>query len=236
MQKIYFVICKSGVDFMFFKKIFLFKFNIYIKSVVTGFLIFILILFVNFCSHCNKIRNKTLRLHVIANSDSVEDQNLKLKIRDLIITNFKLKKFESLEETKKFAIQNLPEIKKIAQDEIFKNGFNYPVYVKICKDSFNTRTYENISLPAGEYDALKIIIGDGKGKNWWCVMFPPMCIPAAEDCNINKNIYNNNFSQDEKNILENKKNYKIKFKIVEIYESCHNSLSKFAKNLRNKFK
>ena len=162
MQKIYFVICKSGVDFMFFKKIFLFKFNIYIKSVVTGFLIFILILFVNFCSQCAKIRNKTFRLHVIANSDSLEDQNLKLKIRDLIITNFKLKKFESLEETKKFAIQNLPEIKKIAQDEIFKNGFNYPVYVKICKDSFNTRTYENISLPAGEYDALKIIIGDGK--------------------------------------------------------------------------
>ena len=67
-------------------------------------------------------------------------------------------------------------------------------------------------------------------------MFPPMCIPAAEDCNINKNIYDNNFSQDEKNILENKKNYKIKFKIVEIYESCHNSFSKFAKNLRNKFK
>ena len=219
---------------MLFKRYF--SFNVYEKSIITGFLVAILLSFVNFSSKCNKISNKVLRLHVIANSNSIEDQNLKLKIRDSIIKNFELKKFKSLEETRKFAIQNIPEIKKIAQNEILKDGFDYPVDVKICKDDFNTRNYENISLPAGSYEALKITIGEGKGKNWWCVMFPPMCIPAAEACNVNRPVYDKNFSQNEKNILENKQRYKIKFKTVEIYESCHKSFLKFARNLKNKFK
>ena len=219
---------------MLFKRYF--SFNVYEKSIITGFLVAILLSFVNFSSKCNKISNKVLRLHVIANSNSIEDQNLKLKIRDSIIKNFELKKFKSLEETRKFAIQNIPEIKKIAQNEILKDGFDYPVDVKICKDDFNTRNYENISLPAGSYEALKITIGEGKGKNWWCVMFPPMCIPAAEACNVNRPVYDKNFSPNEKNILENKQHYKIKFKAVEVYESCHKSFLKFARNLKNKFK
>ena len=213
-----------------------FYLNIYEKSIITGFLIAILLSFVNFSSNCNKIRTKVLRLHVIANSDSGEDQNLKLKIRDSIIKSFALKKFKSLDETRKFAMQNISEIQKIAQSEVLKNGLNYPVDVKICKDDFNTRNYENISLPAGNYEALKLTIGEGKGRNWWCVMFPPMCVPAAEACNVNKPVYDKNFSQNEKNILENKQRYKIKFKAVEVYESCHKSFLKFARNLKNKFK
>ncbi len=233
MQKIYFEYIK-GVDFMFLKK--RFEFNFYEKSIITGFLIAILLSFINFSSHCNKISEKVLRLHVIANSDSSDDQTLKLKVRDSIIKNFEFKKFKSLEETRKFAVQNISEIKKIAQNEILKNGFDYPVDAKVCKDDFNTRTYENISLPAGNYETIKITIGEGKGKNWWCVMFPPMCIPAAEACAVNRSVYDKNFSQNEKNILENKQRYKIKFKVVEIYESCHKSLRNFTKNLKNKFK
>ena len=205
------------------------KFNVYEKSLMLGFLISVLCSIVNFSAKCNVISDKVLRLHVIANSDSAEDQNLKLKVRDSIIKFFENQNFKSREETKKFASDNLDKIRIISQNEILKNGFKYNVEAKVCKASFNTRVYDEIALPAGEYDSLKIIIGDGKGKNWWCVIFPPMCIPAAEKCNVDRKSYNENFSKEDKNVIENKDSYKIKFKVVELFESAREACSKFTR-------
>ena len=196
-------------------------FNIYEKSLLLGLIFSVLFNIVNFSAKCSKISEKVLRLHIIANSDSDEDQNLKLRVRDNILKYFSRNNFTSLEETKIFASEHINDLVSLSQDEVFNSGFDYNVSGSICKSSFNTRTYDNFTLPAGVYDSLKIIIGDGKGKNWWCVIFPPMCVPAAEDCLTDDDSYDDNFEDDEKNIIENEPKYKIRFKIIEIIEKLH---------------
>lgn len=196
-------------------------FNIYEKSLFLGLIFSVLFNIVNFSAKCNKISEKVLRLHIIANSDSDEDQNLKLRVRDNILKYFSQNNFTSLDETKIFASEHINDLVSLSQNEVLNSGFDYNVSGSICKGSFNTRVYNNFTLPAGVYDSLKIIIGDGKGKNWWCVIFPPMCIPAAEDCSANDDSYDDNFSDDEKNIVENEPKYKVRFKIIEIIEKLH---------------
>ena len=196
-------------------------FNIYEKSLLLGLIFSVLFNIVNFSAKCHKISEKVLRLHIIANSDSDEDQNLKLRVRDNILKYFSRNNFASLEETKIFASEHINDLVSLSQDEVFNSGFDYNVSGSLCKSSFNTRIYDNFTLPAGVYDSLKIIIGDGKGKNWWCVIFPPMCVPTAEDYSTNDDSYNDNFEDDEKNIIENEPRYKVKFKIIEIIEKLH---------------
>ena len=194
------------------------KFNTLEKSLIMGLIFSILFSIVNFQSKCDRISKKVFRLHIIANSDSVEDQELKLKIRDRIIKKFDTENLNSLEHTKNFAVMNSNLLRNIALEEIIQNGFNYDVKVNVCKSDFNTRKYSNITLPAGDYDSLKIIIGDGKGKNWWCVLFPPMCLGAVEERVEDLDIFSNN----EKKIIENNDEYEIKFKIIEVLQSVHN--------------
>lgn len=123
------------------------------------------------------ISDKLLRFHVIANSDSPEDQSLKLKVRDKVLNEIgpKIENSKSKQETVSIIRDNIDTIKRIAADEIKKNGKNYSVSVLLGKSSFPAKSYSDITLPAGVYDALKITIGQGEGKNWWCVMFPPLC-------------------------------------------------------------
>lgn len=123
------------------------------------------------------LSKKLLRFHVVANSDSAEDQALKLKIRDRVLDEIgpKLEDSKSKQEAESIIKENIPAIKKIAQDEISANGKNYGVSVLLGSCSFPAKSYSNIVLPAGVYDALKITLGQGSGKNWWCVMFPPLC-------------------------------------------------------------
>ena len=198
------------------------KFNTYEKSIILGLIFSVLFSIVNFSAKCNIISEKVLRLHVIANSNSNEDQYLKLKVRDKIIDYFSKEKFQNLEEAKNFAIHNKENIQNLCQNEI---GFKYKVIVNVCKYDFNTRVYDKIALPAGVYDSIRIIIGNGEGKNWWCVLFPQMCIPAAEECKIDNNSYDEIFSEDDKDIVENETQYKVKFKIMEIFESIHEKIS-----------
>ena len=99
-----------------------------------------------------------------------------------------------------------------------KNGYNYPVDVELKNTHFNTRVYDEVTLPAGNYDALRVIIGDGNGKNWWCVMFPPMCLPAAEEkCELSEVL-----DESELKIVSNKSRYEVKFKVVELFEELKN--------------
>jgi stage II sporulation protein R len=123
------------------------------------------------------ISQKLIRFHVIANSDSAEDQNLKLNVRDKVLKEIgpKLEKSGSKEESEKIIESNLGSIKHIAETVVKDSGKKYGVSVSLGKSMFPVKSYNDITLPAGEYDALKITLGSGEGKNWWCVMFPPLC-------------------------------------------------------------
>lgn len=189
--------------------------NTKVKALICGFIISVLLSFVNFAGKCEKISEKVFRLHIIANSNSMEDQKLKLKVRDRILNDFgkELMYIEDLETSKKIVESNLERIKLIAKDEIEKNGYNYDVSAYVTDMYFDTRKYGKISLPAGYYNAVRITIGNANGKNWWCVMFPPMCVPAAKGEHELENVLEN----EEKNIVFNETQYEAKFKILELF-------------------
>lgn len=170
-----------------------------------------------FSNQCDSIREKMLRMHVIANSDSEEDQNLKLKVRDAVLLKGK-EIFDgsvTANEAEEKIKPHIDELEKTALSVIKDAGYDYDVNIIVQDDFFKTRTYDNsVTLPAGYYTAVKVVIGEGKGRNWWCVMFPPMCLPAANaECKIDDVL-----NSEESNIVNNGKKYKIKFKIVEICE------------------
>jgi len=193
------------------------------KSLITSLILSIILILSNFSSNCQGINKKILRLHVIANSDSKEDQELKLKVRDKILeySRDKFSSGQSKEEIQEFIFYNLNEIKNIAQKEVYNLNYNYQVNAEIKNMHFNTREYKNFTLPAGSYDALRITIGEGKGKNWWCVMFPVVCLPAAEE-NYNMKDFLN---PSEIDIIESEEQYEIKFKVVELLEDFKNFIS-----------
>lgn len=177
-------------------------------------------------------KDKLIRFHVIANSDSDEDQNLKLKVRDAIISYLqpKLSQSESIEESEIIIKKEYDEIEKISKNIISENGYNYDVKVGIDYSEFPTKQYSNIVLPSGEYKALKIIIGEGKGKNWWCVMFPPLCFVDEEKGIIDKETddkLKEVLTEEEyelicQNNLKETNEVKVKFKIVEIIQNIIN--------------
>lgn len=195
----------------------------FIIAVCMGLMVSILVSMARFDASCVEIKENILRLHVLANSDSEEDQALKLKIRDRIL-EVGADAFED-QETLILAEQKAKEMLPIFTEEakkvIKQNGFNYDVKVSLSKAYFETRVYENFTLPAGEYNALKVVIGEGKGKNWWCVIFPSVCLPTATKQNLSG--YVSNSSQE---ITDNAPKYRIKFKVVEWYESIKNGLFK----------
>lgn len=203
------------------------------KALICGFIISVVYSFTNFTSNCENISKKIFRLHIIANSDSCEDQNVKLRVRDRILKDFSysLSNLGNLSNVEKSTKENLENIKETAIDEIKKNGFNYDVDAKLVNMYFDNRKYENLTIPSGFYDALRIEIGECKGKNWWCVMFPPMCIPTAEG-NISK--LDSVLNDSEIDIIERENQYKIQFKIIEMYANCKNIIGNMAEKLRKK--
>lgn len=186
-------------------------------SVALGIVASIFFSVCSFAQTSAQIRKEVLRLHVIANSDSSVDQALKISVRDAI-----LKESEGLfngtvtvDNAVRVITPKIDRLTKIAERVIEENGFDYNVEVSIDEEYFETRTYENVTLPAGKYLSLIIRIGEGKGKNWWCVMFPPMCISAADEENTLKTVLNGN----EIRLVTRKPKYEPRFKIVELYES-----------------
>ena len=174
-----------------------------------------------FSQQCENIREKMLRMHVIANSDSTEDQELKLKVRDAVLNAGKEIFDGSItsSEAKDKISPQIDYLEEVALKTIRNEGFDYKVKITIDKEYFNTRTYENsITLPAGYYNAIKVIIGEGEGRNWWCVMFPPMCLPTAvAECEISDVL-----TDDETEIVTGLDKYKLKFKLVEFIEEIFN--------------
>lgn len=164
-------------------------------------------------STAENINDKVLRLHILANSDSEYDQQLKLEIKDYIIekTGYLFEKSESLEDAVNNVEEHLYEIENYAKEVIYKKGYNYSVKAYVKKEYFDTRKYDNFYMPAGVYNSLKIIIGDGKGHNWWCVMYPSVCLSGCIDD------FDKELTEEEKKLLISEK-FVPKFKIIEIYE------------------
>ncbi|MTI66919.1 MAG: stage II sporulation protein R [Firmicutes bacterium] len=176
----------------------------------------------------NSYKENLIRFHVIANSDSKADQDLKLRVRDRVIKEMtnKLESSESIEETRLIVKKSLDEIKYIAKNELMKNDSKYDVNVYFGDYDFPTKSYGSFTLPAGEYEAVRIVIGKGYGKNWWCVMFPPLCfidINHGLTDKTTKKELENVLSEEEFNMISSAKKdkeipIKLKFKIVEVIE------------------
>lgn len=176
------------------------------------------------------IADSVFRLHVIANSDSEEDQNLKYIVRDKLIEymNTIAKEAHSKEEVINIAKDHSCEFKEIALNTIKENGFDYDVDVEIGNFNFPTKTYGDISLPAGNYDALRVKIGKAEGQNWWCVMFPPLCFVDVSSGIVpddSKEIMKSNMSEEEYSLISegnnnsNNDSIKFKFKLIEMLQN-----------------
>ena len=129
------------------------------------------------------LSEKVVRLHVLANSDSEEDQALKLRVRDRVLaeTEVLLESSSDREDAARRLEAALPELERLASEEVAERGYDYPVSVRLEETAFPTKTYDGFTLPAGRYLALRVLIGAAEGQNWWCVVFPPLCAAASED-------------------------------------------------------
>ncbi len=172
-----------------------------------------------FSTECKKIRDDTLRLHILANSDSEEDQAVKLKVRDAILNESK-EIFDGTvtpDNAKEKILPNLKAIEKTANNILADCGFAYTADAELVYEYFDTRVYDNnVTLPAGKYTSVKISLGNAEGENWWCVMFPSLCLPAAEKTNENSS--EKIYSETSNDIVTNSNKYELRFKIVEYIE------------------
>ena len=159
-----------------------------------------------------EIKNEIIRFHVLANSDSPEDQDLKIKVRDAIIEHVykELESSKSIEESREYLINNKDVIEGIAKEVIISSGYNYNVNSSLLKENFPDKMYGDILFPQGEYEAFKILIGEAEGQNWWCVMFPPLCFVDETKETIDNYKTRENLEINEE--LEMKEENKIVFK------------------------
>ena len=193
-------------------------------SVITAFVICVMLgLCAEGMSRENDgIRKNALRLHVKANSDTKADQQLKLAVRDAILAQAG-KAFSTAttkEQAKLICEESLEKIEAIAENEMRKRGYSYSAHAQISDKFFTTKDYGEFTFPAGVYTALTVELGSGEGQNWWCVLFPPLCLTdgvfSEEE---NEKLYDAGFSEKDITVITEKKTeYEIKFKIVEIWE------------------
>lgn len=199
------------------------------KRILLLIILFTLYIFVSCYFYAIKslknIEDKVFRLHIIANSDSEEDQNLKYKVRDNIISymNNICKDASSKEDAIKLAKKHIDDFKKIADYTIIENGFNYTANVEIGNFKFPTKNYGDISLPSGYYDALEIKLGSNSGQNWWCVLYPSLCfvdICSGTVPESSKEELKSTLSDEEYALIsEDTPIYDFKFKLVELFSN-----------------
>ncbi|ALB48246.1 stage II sporulation protein R [Clostridium beijerinckii] len=182
----------------------------------------------------DEVKDSLIRFHVIANSDNDDDQQLKLKVKNRVIDYLYpyLNSSQSLDESRKIIKDRMEDVKTLAQQVIKDNNYDYDVKVELSRENFPDKSYGNITLPQGNYEAFRIIIGSGQGRNWWCVMFPPLCFVDESKAQVEYDKTENKIKSNGKSFeLESKddstenvgdkqadgNNIKIKFKIVEIF-------------------
>ena len=166
------------------------------------------------------VYDDTIRLHILANSDSKEDQELKLKVRDAVLREFSDEL--NTQESKKMAEDKisflLKDIEAFSENIIASEGYSYSVRASLGDEWYDTREYDGFTLPSGIYTSLRIVIGEGEGKNWWCVMFPPLCLEMATD-QAEKDEKIKKYSDEEISLI-NGKGYRIKFKLLEMFSEA----------------
>ena len=171
-----------------------------------------------------KIYESVVRLHVLANSDNEEDQALKLKVRDAILAYVSPRVIDSQSREEAIEILNgeLENIKKVAAELVANEGYEYGIDVTLTLEEYPTRNYESMSFPSGEYVSLRVLIGDAEGQNWWCVLFPPLCLSAASSRDENEEAFIAvGLTSDQYKIITETDDvkYHLRFKILEVIES-----------------
>ena len=191
-------------------------------AVLFGLLCAITLSFAHFNAACDDLRGNVLRLHIIANSDSKADQQLKLAVRDRILleTGDLFTENADLAQAEKTAAKSLDRFREIANGVIRENGGGYDAQVLIGESYFETREYEDFTLPAGNYRSLIIKLGEAKGKNWWCVVFPSVCVGAASGELADST------AKESAHVAEQPQKYVMRFKTVEWYEDLKKALGR----------
>ena len=211
------------------KKILSFIKNPKVKMVII--LSFLLFIYTSICAISyaqnisNDIADSVFRLHVIANSDSKEDQDLKYIVRDDLLSymNEICSNCKTKQEAIDIVTENKDKFEEIAKSTIKEQGFSYDVRINIGNFEFPTKNYGDISLPAGLYDALRVEIGEAKGQNWWCVMFPPLCFVDVTSGVVpeeSKEVMEENLSEEEFALVSDSSNDELqfKFKLIEFFQ------------------
>lgn len=168
------------------------------------------------------IYDNVLRLHVLANSDSSADQSLKLEVRDRILeeTATLFKDCKTKDEAREAVESNLDKIREIAEQTVREAGYDYSVSVSLGEEEYPTKNYEECCFPAGEYLSLRVMIGEAEGENWWCVLFPPLCIDAAgESHEVFAEV---GLTDEQYSFITETDNpkYKVRFKLLEVIEGA----------------
>lgn len=180
-----------------------------------------------------QLAERVVRLHVLANSDGEEDQELKLLVRDRVLAwaTELLTQAGNRAEAESLLRRELPELEALAARELRANGCDYPVTAELTDTEFPTREYDGFTLPAGEYLALRVVIGEGAGRNWWCVVFPPLCTAASAE--VPAAALAAGLTEDQVGLItEEDRGYVLKFKTVEWWEQLRSQLAErgFAKS------
>lgn len=172
-----------------------------------------------------RLNRELIRLHVVANSDSQEDQYRKLLVRDAVTKSIQheMQNVANVEEARQYLQKNLPFIQKVADHTLKAMGCDDSVVVSLCKEAFDTRMYDTFTLPAGVYHALRIVIGEGAGRNWWCVVFPSLCIPAASDT-FQDTAAGAGFPETLTSTLQEEDGYELRFAVLDLMGKMENIL------------
>ena len=154
-----------------------------VKRVLFCFFVAVLVWCAGLLKDREMLHNGLIRLHVVAASDSAVDQSIKLQVRDAVTESLRsaMEDIRDVEAAKAYLQENLPKIQHIANETLRAAGWDGEAVVSLCREAFDTRYYDTFTLPAGIYEALRITIGEGEGHNWWCVVFPTLCIPESTE-------------------------------------------------------
>lgn len=172
-----------------------------------------------------RLHEDLIRLHVVANSDSEEDQSVKLLVRDAVVSSLEgdLKKLGDVREAKAYLQENLTKIQAVANETLERAGFDQTAVVTLCREAFDTREYDTFSLPAGVYESLRIVIGEGEGHNWWCVVFPTLCLSATTE-GFEDTAAAAGFPDSLSAALEGEKGYEVRFYLLDAMGRLENIL------------
>lgn len=196
--------------------------KILLKSVCLGLVMTIALSLIPFAERCQDISDKVFRVHILANSDSEEDQELKLCVRDAVIAESEelLCNVHDKSQAMSVISDNLDLLGDRALEVIAENGYDYDVRLSVTNMYFDTRYYDDITMPSGYYDALRIRIGKAEGKNWWCVMYPSLCLYSEGKSDSLKDKMTN----DEYAIISSDGKYEFRFKILEFFNDIFEKL------------